>query len=164
DTKPSGAPTGLRGNTTLPTSSTNDVIRADGNSATISFDFTVSLSAAPGQTVRVNYATADGTATTADNDYVATSGTLTFGPDETSKSISVTVNGDTKFESDGAEFRSGPSMVEASASDSGATRRSHSLSTKATRYSGPNNSDLRIRSRVTAASCPPWETAGKIRS
>ncbi len=43
--------------------------------------FTVSLSAASGQTVTVNYATADGTATVADSDYQAiASTTLTFLP------------------------------------------------------------------------------------
>ena len=91
-------------NATPSTISINDISRAEGNSGTATFDFTVSLSAAPGQTVTVNYATADGTATTADNDYVATSGALTFGPDDTSKTISVTVNGDTKFESNETFF------------------------------------------------------------
>lgn len=43
--------------------------------------------------VTVNWATADGTAT-AGQDYVAASGTLTFSPGETQKTISVTVSGD----------------------------------------------------------------------
>jgi hypothetical protein len=47
-----------------------------------------------GSTVTVHYATADGTAT-AGSDYVATSGTLTFGPGETTKQISVTLLNDT---------------------------------------------------------------------
>src|SRR5439155_17168571 len=72
----------------------------EGNSGTTSFVFTVSLSNASSQTITVTYATADGTATTADNDYVAASGTLTFNPGDTSKTITVTVNGDTKFEPD----------------------------------------------------------------
>ena len=46
----------------------------------------------------MDYATADGAtpasaATTADNDYVATSGTLTFAAGNTTRPISVTVNG-----------------------------------------------------------------------
>ena len=55
-----------------------------------SFTFTVSLSAAYDQDVIVSFTTADGTAT-AGVDYVATSGTLTFSPGETSKSITVEV-------------------------------------------------------------------------
>src|SRR5439155_345582 len=40
----------------------------------------------------------DDTATVADNDYVAASGTVTFAPGVTSQPVTVTVNGDTKFE------------------------------------------------------------------
>ena len=53
-----------------------------------SFTFTVSLSAMYDQVVTVNFATADGTAI-AGLDYVATSGTLTFAPGETTKTITV---------------------------------------------------------------------------
>jgi len=72
----------------------NDVSGLEGNTGTTSFVFTVSLSLAYDQVVTVNYATADGTATTADNDYVGATGTLTFAPGETSKTLTVTVNGD----------------------------------------------------------------------
>jgi hypothetical protein len=51
---------------------------------------TVVLSAASSQTVTVDFATADGTAT-ANEDYVPISGTLVFAPGETSKTISVTI-------------------------------------------------------------------------
>jgi hypothetical protein len=47
----------------------------------------------------VNFATSDGTATVANSDYVATSNTLHFGGSENTKTISVTINGDTKVES-----------------------------------------------------------------
>jgi hypothetical protein len=50
--------------------------------------FTVSLASPSAATTTVNYATADGTAL-AGRDYVATSGTLTFAPGETSKTILV---------------------------------------------------------------------------
>jgi Calx-beta domain len=63
----------------------NDVSNYEGNSV---FTFTVSLSSACDEVVTVNYATADGTAV-ADADYLATSGTLTFMPGETTKSITV---------------------------------------------------------------------------
>ena len=46
-----------------------DAAGAEGNSGTTPFTFTVNLSAAYDQAVSVNYATADGTATTADGDY-----------------------------------------------------------------------------------------------
>ena len=51
-------------------------------------DFVVSLSRTSTQSVTVNYATSNGTAV-AGEDYTATSGTLTFSPGETSKTISV---------------------------------------------------------------------------
>jgi hypothetical protein len=57
--------------------------------------FNVNLSAASGQTVTVHYKTTDGTATTANNDYVGIPDTImTFNPGETSKPIAVSVNGD----------------------------------------------------------------------
>ncbi len=78
--------------------SISDVSAAEGNSGTTAFSFTVSLSAASAQTVKVGYATGDKTATVGDSDYVAASGTLTFNPGETSKPLVVTVNGDTRSE------------------------------------------------------------------
>jgi hypothetical protein len=50
--------------------------------------------------VSVHYATSDGTATTADSDYVAASGTLTFAPGETTKTIDVAIDGDVVHEYD----------------------------------------------------------------
>ncbi len=66
----------------------------EGNSGTANATFTVSLLSPSAQPVTVSFATADGTAT-APADYASTSGTLTFAPGETSKSITVAVNGDT---------------------------------------------------------------------
>src|SRR5262249_14556356 len=73
-----------------PTLSINDVtvVESAGQAA-----FTVSLSAASGWTVTVNYATQDFTAV-AGSDYTATSGTLTFAPGETTKTVSVPVTDD----------------------------------------------------------------------
>jgi hypothetical protein len=62
--------------------------------------FTVSLSAPLGHSVSVSYATQDGTATTANNDYLAAAGSLTFNPGETSKSVSITIVGDNTSEPD----------------------------------------------------------------
>src|SRR5207253_143148 len=82
-----------------PTISITDVSLPEGNSGTTNFDFTVSLSNPTTQTVTVNYATADGTATLANNDYQPISPTLLmFNPGDTSKTVRVLVNGDTVVE------------------------------------------------------------------
>lgn len=78
----------------LPNLSINDVSVVEGNAGTVNAVFTVSLSAASGQTVAVNYATADGTATQP-ADYTSTSGTLTFTPGQTTRTVTVPVIGDT---------------------------------------------------------------------
>jgi hypothetical protein len=90
----------LSGATTPPpaTLSIANVQRSEGTRANKEFTFTVTLSEALGQPVTVNYSTADGTATVADNDYIATSGTLTFAPGVTSQTITVIVVGDSKLE------------------------------------------------------------------
>ena len=78
----------------LPQLSINDVSLTEGNSGTKNAVFTVNLSSASTQTVKVNYATANGTAV-AGSDYTATSNTVTFAPGQTSQTISVPVIGDT---------------------------------------------------------------------
>ena len=55
-----------------------------------SIAFTVTLSAASGESVSVDWATSDGTAV-AGTDYTAASGGLTFAPGETSKAVTVTI-------------------------------------------------------------------------
>lgn len=74
--------------------SIRDVSIVEGNSGTTNAVFNVTLSQASSSPVTVNYATADGTATVLGNDYSALSGTLTFNPGETSKTIAVAVKGD----------------------------------------------------------------------
>jgi len=80
-----------------PKVSIDDVSSAEGNGGTTNFTFTVSLSAASGQTVSVNYTTADKTAL-AGSDYQATNGLVSFAPGETSKQFTVLANGDTQVE------------------------------------------------------------------
>jgi hypothetical protein len=70
-----------------------DVAVKEGNTGTGAATFTVTLSAASAQPITIAYATGNGTAT-AGSDYQAASGTLTFVPGQTSKTISVPVNGD----------------------------------------------------------------------
>lgn len=72
---------------------TNNVSVLEGNSGTTAANFMVSLSNAYDQTVTVSYQTSDGTATSG-SDYVATSGSLSFAPGETTKQVSVSVLGD----------------------------------------------------------------------
>ena len=70
---------------------------SSGSEATTPAAITVTLSAVSGQTVTVNYATANGTAT-AGSDYTITSGTLTFNSGETSQTINVPITNDTIIE------------------------------------------------------------------
>ena len=46
----------------------------------------------------ISFSTVNGTAKTSDNDYIAKSGTLTFAPGETTKTITIEVKGDSKRE------------------------------------------------------------------
>ncbi|HSQ54998.1 MAG TPA: Calx-beta domain-containing protein [Gemmata sp.] len=83
----------------------DDVVKYEGTSTgrknnTTQFVFTVSLSVAYDEAVTVKFSTADGSAKVSDNDYVATSGTVTFAPGETTKTITVFVKGDKRKESD----------------------------------------------------------------
>ena len=79
--------------------SITDVTVVEGNSGTKVATFTVTRTGGTAA-FAVNYGTADGTATVADGDYVASSGTLTFAAGINSQTVSVTVKGDTKFEAD----------------------------------------------------------------
>ena len=83
-----------------PRISISDVTKVEGRKGQkVHFVFTVTLSAASDQAVTVSYRTADGTAKTSDGDYVAKTGTLTFAPGETTKTITIEVKGDSKKES-----------------------------------------------------------------
>ncbi|MFH1120176.1 MAG: Calx-beta domain-containing protein, partial [Bacteroidota bacterium] len=93
-----GSGTGSITNDDAATITINDVTLAEGNSGTTSFSFTVAMSHASDAAVTVDYTSANGTATLADSDYSTTSGTLTFAAGETSKTITVLVNGDVKVE------------------------------------------------------------------
>ena len=66
-------------------------------SFTTTASFSVSLNAAAGRTVTVDFATADGTAL-AGSDYTAASGTLSFEPGDLTKSAAVTVLSDSLVE------------------------------------------------------------------
>jgi chitinase len=79
------------------------VSKQEGKNGKSFFTFTITLSAPSTTQVTVNYATADGTAR-AGEDYEADSGTLTFAPGETSKTITIRVKGDRKTEANETFF------------------------------------------------------------
>lgn len=82
-----------------PRISIGDMTKAERKKGlTTLFTFTVTLSAAYDQAVTMSFRTVDGSAKTSDSDYVAKTGTLTFHPGETTKTITIVVNGDGKKE------------------------------------------------------------------
>jgi hypothetical protein len=81
----------------LPSLSIGNVTVTEGNAGTTSATFNVTLSPVAPATATVAFATANGTAA-AGTDYVASSGTLTFNPGNTVKTVTVLVNGDTTVE------------------------------------------------------------------
>jgi hypothetical protein len=85
---------------TPPTISIGDAWLVEGDSGTTLMVFNVWLSQPSGQTVEVNYTTANNTAKTSDNDYVSKSGTLVFAPGETIQTIEIVIRGDTRKEKD----------------------------------------------------------------
>ena len=89
-------------NDPAPSFSIDDVEHNEGNSGTTSYVFTVTKSGSTQQNSFVSFATQDGTAALADNDYQSNSNTLVFTTNETAKTITVQVTGDTKFENDEA--------------------------------------------------------------
>ncbi len=101
------------------TLSINDVAQAEGDAGTSTFSFTVSLSAPAGAGgVTFDIATADGTGTVANNDYVAR--TLTgqiIAAGNSSYTFDVTVNGDTTIEPNETFFVNISNVVGATAGD-----------------------------------------------
>jgi len=85
--------------TTTTTEQVPTVSIADGNATEgKAVWFNVTLSGAYSKVITVKYTTTDGTATTGDLDYVATSGVLTFIPGDTTETIAVPTGGDTRDE------------------------------------------------------------------
>jgi len=79
----------------LPGISINDV-SANENLGTV--NFTITLSKTHSSDITVNYATANNTATLADNDYTNTSGTATVTAGQLTTTVSVAITGDSKYE------------------------------------------------------------------
>jgi hypothetical protein len=83
-----------------PAISIDDVAIAEGHHGRTALVFTVRLPEASSKPVSMRYATANGAAKTGDGDFVGKSGTLKFAPGETTKTVTVWANGDTKVETD----------------------------------------------------------------
>jgi hypothetical protein len=86
-----------------PSLSINDATVLEGDAGTVPATFTVTLSAVSGRTVTTKYALQSNTAK-ASSDFMSTSSTLTFAAGETTKTITVLVNGDTVDEIDETFF------------------------------------------------------------
>jgi hypothetical protein len=80
-------------NPVLPSLSITGTNVAQPTSGTSVITVPVTLNKASTSTITLQYTTKDGTATVGNEDYQATTGTLTFNPGDTSKTIQVTVNG-----------------------------------------------------------------------
>ena len=86
-----------------PRLSIADTRASEGNAGNGTVRFTVTLTPASTKTVTVDYATSDGSAS-ATSDYDSRTGTLTFAPGETSKTIDVAVHGDAAVEGNESFF------------------------------------------------------------
>jgi hypothetical protein len=82
-----------------PVITANDTAVSEGSNGTASATFTLRLLSPATNTVSVDFATSNGTAL-AGSDYVATNGTVTFAPGETSKAVKVTLTPDVPTESE----------------------------------------------------------------
>jgi parallel beta-helix repeat protein len=94
---PSTAVLTILDNDNPPNITINNVSVTEGNSGTVNAVFTISLSAASGRAVSVNYATGDNTATQP-SDYTSLTGSHTFTAGQTTKTVTVAVKGDTEIE------------------------------------------------------------------
>jgi hypothetical protein len=99
-----GAGTGtINDDDPLPAININDVSVTEGDAGTVNATFTISLGAASGRNVSVNFATANGSAS-AGADFTGTSGSRTFLPGETVKTVEVVVSADLLDEDDETFF------------------------------------------------------------
>ena len=84
---------------TQPSLTVDDPSVTEGDTGTANLTFTVTLAPASSQTVTVDYATSNGSATVG-SDYTAATGTLTFNPSVTTQTVSIVVSGDAVIEPD----------------------------------------------------------------
>ena len=82
-----------------PVASIGDVSVTEGNGGTTNATFTVSLDQPSDRSLALDYSTVDETASSP-SDYTGSTGTLTFAPGQTSRTVTASVVGDTIFEPD----------------------------------------------------------------
>jgi len=83
---------------TLPALSINDVRQNEGNSGKTPFVFTVTRSGNTGASSSVQYRTQYGNSSTGPADLAAQAGSISFAPGQTSRQVTILVNGDTSAE------------------------------------------------------------------
>jgi hypothetical protein len=142
-------------NGVAPTVSIEDVRKSEGNSGTVTFDFIVKLSG-PNEVdaVTVNFNTIDvsaiSTANPALQDFVQQSGEsakITFAKGETSKTISITVNGDTRDEGEEETFKvklSGSGVIFTDGDDEAVGTIVDDDATPKLTFDGANNGDITV--------------------
>ena len=82
-----------------PAMSINDPTITEGNSGTKNLTFTITLTNPSDSTITADYATADGTAV-APGDYAAKTGSVSFAPGSTTRTVNISIKGDTAVEPD----------------------------------------------------------------
>ncbi len=129
----------------------NDVSITEGNSKTKNLTFTISLTNALSNSVTVSYATSDNTARIDDSDYTSKTGNISIRAGSTSATVSVSIRGDTRVESNETFFVNLTGVVGASIidgqgigtilNDDGSTPANSSADdSDALRFLGPDNS------------------------
>ena len=103
-----------------PSLTIGDITVNEGQSGVTNFVFTINLTAVSGQTVTVDYATANGTAA-AGTDYLSQTGTVSFAPGVTSQQVTVSVLGDQLLEADETFFLNLTNALGATLSDNQGT-------------------------------------------
>ncbi|HEY6504101.1 MAG TPA: family 16 glycosylhydrolase [Chitinophagaceae bacterium] len=83
-----------------PTVTVNNVTQPEGNGGTSSFIFTIRLSAATSKQVVVNYSTVEGSAKAGEDFAAVVNQSVTFQPNETEKTVTISVVADNARESD----------------------------------------------------------------
>lgn len=157
----------------IPTLRINDVTTSEPANGTATATFTVSLSVKYPQPVSVIYTTVDDSAA-APGDYLSDNNILVFNPNETSKTISITVNSDTdqeNFESFFVDLSSVTNAVIADAQGRGTIRppiyngRIAFASNRDGNYeiytANPDGSDpVRLTNNTTTDTNPAWSPDG----
>ncbi len=132
-----------------PKISIDDVSQNEGNSGVSTFRFTIRLSLPSATVIRVNFTTADGTASSR-GDYQTIKGTIQFNPGETTKTVAVTVRADNVVEQNETFFLRLSNVVNSILADSeGLATIVNDDGTQTVKQNSARKSRLRLRSSRT---------------